>query len=138
MSVIAYAHPAGELVFADAASGAPPAVRWTSFRERPRARRRREFSYPGADGVEELRLGAGAQELELEGYLIAGSESELAALKAALRAANDGRAGTLSVRGAAERFAEVVLAELSFGEHAVGQYYLESFRILWRSLRPGD
>jgi hypothetical protein len=136
MSQIVFGHPAGDLVFGDAGS-APPALRWTSFRERPRACRRREFAYPGADGVEELLLGAGAQELELEGYLIAASEAELAALKDELRARADGRTGTLAVRDAAESFPDVLVAELSFGEHAVGRHHLESFRILWRSLRPG-
>jgi len=135
VSSITFAHPDGTLAFADS-STSPPCARWTAFAERPRERRRREFAYPGADGVEQMRLGAGAQEFEMEGYLIAASESALAALKTTMRARADGRTGTLSVRGSAESFPDVELAELRFLEHAVGSKHLESFRIVWRSLRP--
>jgi len=135
VSQIVFSHPAGALTFEDS-SAEPPCARWTAFSERPRALRRREFAYPGADGVEQMLLGAGAQELEMEGYLIAGSESGLAALKAAIRARADGRTGTLAVRGSAESFADVELIEARFLEHAAGEYLLESFRITWRSLGP--
>lgn len=136
MSSIVFSRPGrAALVFEDSAE--PPACRWSSFEELPGGPRLREFSYPGIDGADALRLGAAPREFLQRGLLLAADESGLATLAAAVRAAADGAAGTLAVRGGAETFSGAVLASARFFDHgrADGSFIVR-YELRWKQLAP--
>jgi hypothetical protein len=136
MSTIVFTPAAGAaLVFDNAAS--PPSWGWDAFREEPAGPRLREFSYPGIDGADAVLLGAAPREFVQIGRLFAAGAAALGAMQAALRAAANGVAGTLSVRGGAQSFANTLLLAVRFtdgGSDAAAHW--ARYELRWRQLVP--
>lgn len=136
MSTITFTPSSGAALVFDG-SLAAPSFGWDSFREEPSGPRLREFTFPGIGGAAAVVLGAAPRQFTQAGRLLAASESELASMRSALRAAASGSAGALSVRGGAESFPNTLLVSVRFTAHgrdAAGHW--ARYELGWRQLSP--
>jgi hypothetical protein len=134
-----YAHPAGTLTFTVPGGSA---LAWLHLLEQPRRRDARRWAVLGVKGVGRIRKGSREQGFLVQGLLKGSTELILKTQRAALRAAADGRSGTLTLDfydTGQETVSEVELEELNFGPRQgdAAHGYIQEYSFVFVSYEEG-
>ena len=141
MATFTFDHPDGIITFEELkdAVANPPKLAWLHPIENPVRRRRREFNYPGADGIHIMRLGRKDQLFILTIVAIGDSELDLAGLIDEIREAQDDQPGDLKFRGTDIEHDFCILEAAIFDRHEFipgdGLFYQEG-TLTFRKLAP--
>lgn len=146
MATFTFAHPAppvgvGTITFSELKDvvAAKTGLAWLHPIENRVTRRKREFNYPGADGIHIMRLGRNDQLFVLTILVIAETEQALETLIDQIREAQDDQPGDLKFRDTVAEHDFCILESATFDRHKFipgdGLFYQEG-TLTFRKLAP--